>query len=165
MKKQVLILALVLLSFCMTMQAQDTETKGRRRTFWFGINGNFGGINRFASYGLWDGLFGVTLNTAVSINNTIAVGPYVVVDSFLSEDIAPFAGILTKITFPNDMAFLASYGLGYGEGLYENRLYNQYRIGFKFKYTLYVTGSYLSGEYKGATVGLGFSFGGRKRNR
>ena len=136
MKKRLLVLFLLLLSIGLVAQAQDTETSGRR-TFWFGINGNFGGIDTDAPYELLDGVFGITLNTAISINNFIAVGPYVSADVFLSEDLAPFGGIMAKLTFKNNMAFLASYGVGYAEGIEVGHLYNEYRLGFKFKYTVF----------------------------
>ena len=165
MKKRVLVLAMVLLSFCMTMQAQDTETKGRR-TFWFGFNADFGALNLHMSDGLLDGIYGLTLNSAISINNLVAVGPYVSFEIF-NEDPAPFAGLLAKLTFAHNWAVFGGYGLGVIEQDYYGRylMLNQVRLGLKFPHTFFLTGSCLFGEYRGATVGLGFSFGGRERRK
>lgn len=165
MRKRVLILTMVLLSFCMTMQAQDTETKGRR-TFWFGFNGDFGAINLHMSDGLLDGIYGLTLNSAISINNLVAVGPYVSFNIF-NEDPAPFAGLITKLTFTHNWAVFGGYGVGFiGQDYYARYiLMHQIRLGIKFPHTFFLTGSYLFGEYRGATIGLGFSFGGKPKKR
>ena len=165
MKKRVLVLVMILLSFWMTMQAEDTGTKGRR-TFWFGFNADFGALNLHMPDGLLDGIYGLTLNSAISITNLIAVGPYVSAEIF-NEDFAPFAGLLAKLTFPHNWAVFGGYGVGVIEQDYYGRyvVLNQGRVGLKFPHTLFLTGSCLFGEYRGATVGLGFSFGGREKRK
>lgn len=163
--KKVLCVIAALFMLCSLSQAQTEQSSGRR-TFWLGVNGDFGVVNTHASDGLLDGVFGVTLNTAISINRMIAVGPYFTFDIF-NGDPAPFGGVIAKLTFPNNSAVFAGYGLGVLEEDYYNKksLYNQFRVGLKFRRSLFITGSYLVGEYKGGTIGLGFSFGGKPRKK
>lgn len=159
--KRKLFFLVPLLVFLGMAQAQSQETEGRR-TFWLGLNVDFGAVNLHMPDGLLDGIYGLTLNTAISINNSFSVGPYVSLDIF-NEDPAPFGGVIAKYSFPNNAAVFVGYGLGFLEQDYYDKisLYNQLRVGLKTKRSFFLTGTYLFGEYKGATFGLGFSFGGK----
>ena len=163
--KRKLLFVLVLFFLCNVAQAQS-EVPTTRRTFWAGINGNFGVLDLEMGDDLLDGIYGVTLNTAISINNRFAVGPYFSYNIF-NEDPAPFGGLIVKLTFPNNFAVFGGYGLGRIEQDYYSKfsLYNEFRVGYKFRRSFFITGSYWVGEHRGGTVGIGFSFGGKPKMR
>ena len=164
MKKSLCIILALFVLFNLA-QAQ-TEQTSNRRTFWLGVNADFGAFNLHMGDGLLDGIYGVTLNSAVSINNTFAVGPYLSMDIF-NADPAPFGGVLAKMTFPNNSAIFAGYGLGVIELDFWGKhvLCHQFRVGLKFRRSFFLSGSYMRGEYNGAAIGLGFSFGGKPRKK
>ena len=163
--KRKLFLIVVLLAFLGIPMAQSQETM-ERRTFWLGFNLDFGAVNLHMGDGLLDGIYGVTVSSAIPINKSFAVGPYATLDIF-NEDPAPFAGVIAKYSFRNNSAVFVGYGLGLLEQDYYNKisLYNQLRVGLKSRRSLFLTGSYLFGEYKGATFGVGFSFGGKLKKQ
>lgn len=158
MKAKLLLVALVLLTAGTVAEAQMKDYS-LRRTLWVGIEGNLGAVD--LGFKELDGILGVTTDFAISINSTLAIGPYLTL-GMCYEDISLFFGGLLKVTMPSNSAFL--FGYGYGEAAYDP--YHQFKFGFKFPGSFFLSGSYLLGLNEfgvshGALFGLGFSFGGR----
>jgi len=66
-----------------------------------------------------------------------------------------------KITFPNNSAVIAGFGFGAVNG---NGAMYPLRVGYKTKRSFFVTSELLiSGGDIGFGIGLGFSFGGKRR--
>lgn len=125
------------------------------RSPWFGISAEAGNID--------DEFFGgLNLDMAFSINKTVAIGGRV--GLFYGPKYEEFGILLgpeVKITFPNNSAIIASLGGGtvndYGVAYI--------RAAYKTRKSVFFTAESLLGETVGAGVGIGFSFGGKLRNR
>ncbi|MBO6024076.1 MAG: VWA domain-containing protein [Bacteroidales bacterium] len=124
------------------------------RSPWFGISAEVGVIDEDEFFG------GLNLDMAFSINKTIAIGGRVGV--MVGEyGLGLLTGPEVKITFPNNSAVIA--GLG-GGSVNECGVF-YLRAGYKTRKSFFVTTETLLGEAAGFGVGLGFSFGGKQRNR
>ncbi len=108
------------------------------------IGAFYGSYEESHSYSYYDYYWGYTYNTYTESKSTIGflIGP-----DF-------------KFTFPNDAAIIA--GLGYGSVNNQGAVY--VRAGYKTKKSFFVTAETLVGDFVGAGVGIGFSFGGKPRN-
>lgn len=144
-------------------KATQTESKPvivkTKPSPWFGISLEVGGYNNFFG--------GLNLDMAFSVNNTFAIGGRI--GLFYSpydygRETRVFLGILTgpdvKLTFPKNNAVIVGFGVGVmaAEGTF------YLRAGYKTKKSFFITAETLFGEYYGGGFGVGFSFGGKKRN-
>ena len=145
-----------------------------RRSPWFGISAEVGatrlGINDYT-----EPFGGINLDMAFSINNTIAVGgrvgimigecyyyDYYYDDDYYDVVMGIILGPEVKITFPNNSAVIA----GIGGGAVNEHGVVSLRAGYKTRKSFFVTTETLFGDNQvGFGLGLGFSFGGKQRNR
>lgn len=122
------------------------------RSPWFGIS---------AEGGYLDGFFGgLNFDMAFSINKTFAVGGRIGV-MYGEYGLGVLTGPEVKITFSNNSAVIA----GLGGGMVNECGVFYLRAGYKTRKSFFVTTEALLGEAAGFGVGLGFSFGGKQRNR
>ena len=125
---------------------------GTTRSPWFGISAEVGRTISGESFG------GVNLDMAFSINKTVALGARIGV---LFEEVGFLLGPEVKITFPNNSAILASLG----GGMVNECGVAYFRAAYKTRKSVFFTTETLLGETIGAGIGIGFSFGGKLRNR
>ena len=134
----------------------DPTPIGNKRSPWFGIS---------AEVGMTDELFyGVNLDMAFSINESIAIGGRVGVTY---DDWGPgfLVGPEMKYTFTNNSAIIAGFGGGVVTGLIVGNL----RTCYKTRKSLFFTADFtmdLGGDaewFVGGGIGIGFSFGGKQR--
>lgn len=131
--------------------APNPPTHSTRRSPWFGISAEAGVIEDEA-FG------GINLDMAFSINDFIAVG--VRFGIMGGDGLGILIGPDVKLTFTNNSAFIA--GLGGGRVNDLGVFYLQ--AGYKTRKSFFVTTELLTdGDDVGFGVGLGFSFGGKKR--
>lgn len=136
-----------------------------RRSPWFGISAEVGVFDEDELFG------GVNLDMAFSVNDHFAIGGrfgimmwnYEYHDLFYSNS-EIHTGILVgpevKLTFPNNSAVIA--GLGGGMVCDEGVFY--LRAGYKTRKSFFITSEILTnGDEVGIGFGLGFSFGGVRR--
>ena len=139
-----------------THYTPDPPKTPMTRSPWFGISAEVGLIDYDETFG------GLNFDMAFSINKTVAVGGRIgLFYGFDYGEVGVLMGPEVKITFPNNSAILASLGGG---------TVNDYgvfylRAGYKTRKSFFVTTETLLGEVAGFGVGLGFSFGGKQRNR
>lgn len=125
-----------------------------RRSPWFGISAEVGVFDEDEPFG------GINLDMAFSVNDFLAIGGRIgiMVDEDFEQGI--MVGPEVKLTFPNNSAVIA--GLGGGMVCDEGVFY--LRAGYKTRKSFFVTSEILTnGDEIGFGIGLGFSFGGKRR--
>ena len=133
----------------------------RTSQYWSGSEGDYVAVNKNYIH------IGLTLDMSFSVTEKFSIGPYLNIHTYIDNDfwLGFFGGCMTNIDFDNDFAILA--GLGGGYSLLMEDVLIQPRIGIKFPFSLYLVGSFMydisdNWDY-GFSVGIGYSFGGKKR--
>ena len=141
------------------------STPSSRRSPWFGISAEVGVFDEDEFFG------GVNLDMAFSVTDFFAIGGrfgimmwnYEYHDLFYTStgtSTGFLVGPEVKLTFPNNSAVIA--GLGGGMVCDEGVFY--LRAGYKTRKSFFVTSEILTnGDEIGFGIGLGFSFGGKRR--
>lgn len=126
-----------------------------KRDTWFGVSVD-GGIyyDKQALY-----YAGLTADLQFPIFTWLSLGPYggvQIIPYYDDVDIRFSVGAMEKITFNND------FGIMFGGGviIQEEDIAPQLRLGIKFSSPVYMT---FSGSEYGFTLGIGYSFGGKRK--